>query len=162
MDTTIIHEFDPCVYPRLLWVVKGGTLEGIKERFNVDLDLDDDVGGAVTIPTSRKEDDSLGYIVWFPKAKDIQRLDWIAHESVHVAVNILSEIGSNITREDQEPLAYLVGWTFRSIDTVRRCKYGSNKSQCSDTKEIYSQKSCETSKATCRDGRWRSVLKENA
>ena len=39
---TTIHEFDPCIYPRLLWVVKGGTLEGIKEVFECSGDLEMD------------------------------------------------------------------------------------------------------------------------
>ena len=34
---TIIHEFDPQIYPRLLWVVKGGSLEGIKDMFETEI-----------------------------------------------------------------------------------------------------------------------------
>lgn len=120
-NKTTIHEFDPCLYPRLLWVVKGGELEEIKDMF--DFDLPDDEGrGAVTIPVRRKVDSRLGYCVWFPKTGNIRNLDWIAHESSHVAICIFNDIGGNITYEDQEPFAYLVGWVFGCIDMVRKFK----------------------------------------
>lgn len=119
---TTIHEFDPCIYPRLLWVVKGGTLEGIKETLEVELADEREAGGAVTMPARRMEDGRLGYCVWFPKASDIRNLGWIAHESMHVALCIFGDIGGIVTYEGQEPLAYLVGWTFECIDTIRKWK----------------------------------------
>ena len=118
---TIIHEFDPCIYPRLLWVVKGGSLEDIKETFEVSCE-DEDIGGAATLPARRKSDNRLGYCVWFPKAGDIRNLEWIAHESTHVAICIFNDIGGNVTYEGQEPFAYLVGWVFGCIDTIRKFK----------------------------------------
>ena len=120
-NKTIIHEFDPCIYPRLLWVVKGGSLEGIKETFEVECN-EEDLGDAVTIPARRKSDGRLGYCVWFPKSGDIRNLDWIAHESTHVAICIFNDIGGNVTYEEQEPFAYLVGWVFGCIDTIRKFK----------------------------------------
>lgn len=138
----IIHEFDPCIYPRLLWVVKGGTLDKIKEILEVgDLD-EDNVGGAVTILARKKENGLLGYCVWFPSSSDIKRLDWIAHESAHVALCIFNDIGARVLYEDQEPLAYLVGWAFECIDKVRRIKNG-GKSEPKDRKEAIPQEACE-------------------
>lgn len=142
---TIIHEFDPCIYPRLLWVVKGGSLEGIQETFEVKCEADD-VGGAVTLPARRRSDGRLGYCVWFPKVGDIRRLDWIAHESSHVAVCIFNDIGGVITYEDQEPFAYLVGWVFGCIDEVRKykeVKHGSESSKSADNQESQLETPCE-------------------
>jgi hypothetical protein len=144
-NKTIIHEFDPCIYPRLLWVVKGGSLEGIQETFEVECEADD-VGGAVTLPARRRSDGRLGYCVWFPKVGDIRRLDWIAHESSHVAVCIFNDIGGVITYEDQEPFAYLVGWVFGCIDTIRKfkeVKYGCDTSESEDRQEGEPQTPCE-------------------
>lgn len=135
---TTIHEFYPCIYPRLLWVVKGGSLEGIQETFEVECEADD-VGGAVTLPARRRSDGRLGYCVWFPKVGDIRRLDWIAHESSHVAVCIFNDIGGVITYEDQEPFAYLVGWVFGCIDFVRKYKEVKHVSDTSE--QEYSKKS---------------------
>jgi hypothetical protein len=39
---THIHEFNPSIYPRRLWVGKGGTLEGIKEVFECSDNLEMD------------------------------------------------------------------------------------------------------------------------
>lgn len=147
---TVIHEFDPCIYPRLLWVVKGGTREGIKEVFEVECDADD-IGGAVTLPARRKSDNRLGYIVWFPKSGDIKRGDWIAHESSHVAICIFNDIGGNITYEDQEPFAYLVGWAFECMDKVRKTKEvvnnGSTTGEQGNVEGVQSQEACEEKEA---------------
>lgn len=151
---TIIHEFDPCIYPRLLWVVKGGTLEGIQETFEVECEADD-VGGAVTLPARRRSDGRLGYCVWFPKVGDTRRLDWIAHESSHVAVCIFNDIGGVITYEDQEPFAYLVGWVFGCIDTIRKfkeVKNGSTESECGNEEATDAQETCEAKEENRRRG----------
>lgn len=149
---TIIHEFDPCIYPRLLWVVKGGELEEIKDMFDFDLP-DDEERGAVTIPVRRKVDSRLGYCVWFPKAGDIRNLDWIAHESTHVALCIFNDIGGVISYEGQETFAYLVGWVFGCIDTVRKFKemnYGCDKGESSDNQEGQPQAPCEATQENRR------------
>lgn len=151
MNKTIIHEFDPCIYPRLLWVVKGGTLEEIQETLDVTCECDaDDIGGAVTLPARRKSDNRLGYCVWFPKLGDIRRGDWIAHESSHVAICIFNDIGGNITYEDQEPFAYLVGWVFGCIDTIRKWKEvvnnGSSTGEQSNVEGVLVEKACEEKK----------------
>ena len=49
-------------------------------------------------------------------------MDWIAHESAHVALGIFDYIGSEVTASDSEPFAYLVGWIFGCIDKVRKYK----------------------------------------
>ena len=124
---TVIHEFDPCIYPRLLWVVKGGSLEEFGE-----LGDDEQKGGAVTISAYDNENKKGGFLVWFPKASEMSNLDWIAHESAHVALGIFDYIGSEVTANDSEPFAYLVGWVFKCMDKVR--KYKEVKNGC-DTSE---------------------------
>lgn len=144
---TIIHEFDPCIYPRLLWVVKGGTLEGIQETLEITRECEEDEkSGALTIPVRRKEDNRFGYCIWFSKSGDIRRGDWIAHESTHAALCIFEDIGARISYEDQEPFAYLVGWIFECIDKVRKhkeVKNGGSESKSSDAKEVLAQETCE-------------------
>ena len=121
---TVIHEFDPCIYPRLLWVVKGGTLEEIRKTLEFG-DIGDDfqsTGGAITISAYDNAKKKGGFLVWFPKASEISNLDWIAHESTHVALGIFDYIGSEVEANESEPFAYLVGWVFGCIDTVRKYK----------------------------------------
>lgn len=144
-NKTTIHEFDPCIYPRLLWVVKGGTLEGIKDIFDTDIEEED--GGAVTFPVRRKVDNRLGYCVWFPKSCDIRNLDWIAHESSHVALCIFNDVGAVITNEGQEPFAYLVGWVFKCINEVRKfkeVKNGIDTSEQGSSEKIQLETPCES------------------
>lgn len=151
---TTIHEFDPCIYPRLLWVVKGGSLEDINDMFENEL-VENEAGGAVTFPVRRKVDNRLGYCVWFPKAGDIRNLDWIAHESSHVALCIFNDVGAVITPEGQEPFAYLVGWVFKCVDEVRKYKEvkdGSRESEQSDAQEILAQETCEAKEEVCGNG----------
>lgn len=145
---TIIHEFDPQIYPRLLWVVKGGELEGIKDMFETEMS-EEEAGGAVTFPVRRKSDNRLGYCVWFPKSGDIRNLDWIAHESSHVALCIFNDVGAIITPEGQEPFAYLVGWVFRCIDKIRKWKEvvdNGSKSKSSDPQKVSVEEACEEEK----------------
>jgi hypothetical protein len=121
-NTTTIYEFDPCIYPRLLWVVKGGTLNGIKEILNLgDYEVDEDGSGAVTLcNVRRKSDDNLGALIWFPKSSNMNNLDWIAHESTHAALYVFAEVGADVDFENQEPFAYIVGWVFGCVDKVRK------------------------------------------
>ena len=124
---TVIHEFDPCIYPRRLWVVKGGELEEIRKTLEFD-DIDEDfqsTGGAITITAYDNAKKKGGFLVWFPKSGDMSNLDWIAHESSHVALGVFDYIGSDVTASDSEPFSYLVGWVFKCIDEVRKYKdYG--------------------------------------
>lgn len=134
---TIIHEFDPCVYPRKMWVVKGGTIAGIKERFDGIADTDEDVedAGATTFRVNKKSNGKAGYLVWFPNASDINRIDWIAHESTHVALEFFRDTGCKVDVDNQEPLAYLVDWVTECINIVRRTKDGSTESKSGDNED---------------------------
>lgn len=120
-----IYEFDPCVYPRLLWVVKGGTLDDISkvlELANYEEEEEESVGAMTLCNVRRRSDENLGALVWFPKASNIKNLDWIAHECTHVAMYMFGETGCIADVENQEPLAYLVGWAFSCVDKVRKVK----------------------------------------
>ena len=122
---TTIHEFDPCIYPRLLWVVKGGTLEEIRNTLEFG-DIGDDfqsTGGAITISAYDNAKKKGGFLVWFPSASDMTKNSyWMAHEASHVALGIFDYVGAEAKAEESEPFAYLVGWVFRCIDKVRKFK----------------------------------------
>lgn len=130
---TVIHEFDPCIYPRLLWVVKGGSLEEIRKTLE--------------LPELSEEDKRGGFLVWFPRASDIKHGDWIAHEASHVALGIFDYIGSTVAANDSEPFSYLVGWVFKCVDEVRKYKEvvnnGSSTGEQGDVEGVQSQEACE-------------------
>ena len=123
-NKTIIHEFDPCIYPQLLWVVKGGSLEEIRKTLEFpELSEEDKSGGAITLSAYDKENERGGFLVWFPKAKDmLLHGDWMAHEASHVALGIFDYIGADVKASYSEPFAYLAGWVFGCIDKVGKFK----------------------------------------
>lgn len=143
---TIIHEFDPCIYPRLLWVVKGGELEEIRKTLEfAEFDEDTKKGGAVTVSAYDNENKRGGFLVWFPKASEMCNLDWIAHECAHVALGIFDYIGAEAKANESEPFSYLVGWVFKCVDEVRKfkeVKYGED-SKPANKEDLQSQKTCE-------------------
>lgn len=129
---TTIYEFDPCIYPRLLWVVKGGTLEGIRKTLEFD-DIEEDfqsTGGAITISAYDNKKKKGGFLVWFPKPSDMTKhSDWMAHEASHVALGIFGYVGAQARAEESEPFAYLVGWAFKCMEEVRKYKEVKNGSE---------------------------------
>lgn len=143
----MIHEFDPQIYPRRLWVVKGGELEEIRKTLEFpELDEDQENGGAVTVSAYDKTNKRGGFLVWFPKASEMKNLDWIAHEASHVALGIFDYVGAVVTTEGQEPFAYLVGWVFGCMDKVRKFKEvvndGCTKGEQTSSQEVFTQEAC--------------------
>jgi hypothetical protein len=122
-----IYEFDPKIYPRLIWVVKGGTIDCLNKIFHLDHLLKEEEEEdflAMTIPCTKREGKLNGAILWFPSAKGINDGKVVAHESVHAATYIYKTIGGNIEMENHEPYAYLVGYIYDCVDKVRRIKHG--------------------------------------
>lgn len=148
---TIIHEFDPCIYPRLLWVVKGGELEEIRKTLEFgELGDDEQEGGAVTVSAYDNANKKGGFLVWFPKASDMTTNSyWMAHEACHVALGIFDYIGSEVAANESEPFAYLVGWVFGCIDKVRKykeVKHGCIEGEQASSQEVPVEEACEEEK----------------
>lgn len=116
----IIHEFDPQIYPRLLWVMIGGAEKDISERFthpdHSEIDFSGYVGhnNAICFQARNRDSGLLGEFIWF-----IQRrycvAPTMAHEAVHAALDICDDVGVEVNADNQEPFAYLVGWITREI-----------------------------------------------
>lgn len=126
MNKMKIYEFDPVIYPRKLWVVKGGTTKDIKnsfyERDHNELDLENfEKYGAITAEVESKDNAKFGELIWFPNVAHLT-VSNIAHEATHAALNIGMDIGMRIDRYNDEPLAYLVGWIAACMDKVRTNK----------------------------------------
>ena len=153
---TVIHEFDPCIYPRLLWVVKGGSLEEIRKTLEfAELDTDD-ATGAITVAAYDNAKKKGGFLVWFPRPSDMTKHGfWMAHEAAHVALGIYSYVGAQAKAEESEPFAYLVGWVFRCIDKVRKykeVKNGGSESKCCNKEDLLVEKTCEAKEEVCGNG----------
>ena len=128
-NKTIIHQFDPVIYPRYLWVIIGKIdLPAIKERFEIEKSLLRDIEdngekcSGITIKASEIDTRNQGVIVVIKRSS--LNTSVIAHESVHCADYMFDEVGaySQHFNDTNEPYAYLVGWIANCIDKVRRGK----------------------------------------
>lgn len=98
----MIHEFDPQVYPRFVWVMIGGSERDIieqfyqcnREEFKV-ADFKADARSAMCVEVRQKGTELLGDFIWFPKRKYC-RGSVMAHEATHAAMDIFADIGADI------------------------------------------------------------------
>lgn len=105
---TKIHQFDPQIYPRLLWVVVGETKgDALADRFDVS-DMDDCADARVD-NCGDKITGKGGIFVRF-RSRKAATIGTVAHESVHAAMEIFRYVDACCDTENQEPFAYLVGW----------------------------------------------------
>lgn len=111
-----VHVFDPEVYPRKLFVVKGKKYaKAVKNCFKTQdgeaLQVDDvqiDMVGSCTYPSvSFGETGMLGTLVWILDDASVKSL---AHESVHVVNAIFKQTGVDMHYDHDEHYAYMLGW----------------------------------------------------
>lgn len=110
MSKTIIHQFDPQIYPRFLWIVIGEKKgSAISDRFDNIPDMDEstdaDVNNAYDKISKR-----AGILIRFESKKAARDYSIVAHEASHAAMCIFSYIGAVPDVNNQEPFSYLVGW----------------------------------------------------
>ena len=100
-----IHEFDPVIYPRKLWVaVSTDRFEGVSEC--------DDTADAIVDCVRDKL-----------QSKDAVTIANIAHESSHMAMNIFDYIGAKVDLANQATFSYPVVWVAGCISQVRTGKF---------------------------------------
>lgn len=119
-----IHQFNPVIYPRKLWVVKGKeSLASILDMFSdyndKEIKFDEDVTmfGAITINVIKKRTFEYGVLVWMREEYDVKT---IAHESVHFASLVFSSCNMTMGFDcgKDEHFAYLVGFSADCINQV--------------------------------------------
>lgn len=130
MKKTIIHQFDTVIYPRKLWVMKGGSVDDILDAFTepdgTEVHLMPCGGaepGAMVIKVCHRETGFLGALVWLC-SKDISVKD-VTHEAVHVASCIFDDCNMTIGFDGgrDEHFAYLAGFAADCINQVRTNKF---------------------------------------
>ena len=120
-----IWEFDPQVYPQLLWVAVNPTEEEQKKFTTIynepEEDLKADLNGchAVVDRVRFKESRRTGNIITFSSLECINFTN-VAHESSHVAMDICSYCGVKTHYDNPEPISYLIGWVADCCDKVKK------------------------------------------
>lgn len=122
--STTIHEFDPQIYPRLLWVTYGCPTPVLKDMFGDEAKDMDKTSNAEVINCRRMKPDVRGGILIRFRSKSDMKMENIAHEAVHAALEIFDYVDARIEYDNQEPFAYLVGWI---ADCCQKVKYGKYK-----------------------------------
>lgn len=123
--TTKIHQFNPQVYPRLLWIVVGydnAVKASLHDYFGDFGDMDKDAEAEVFNVHCKKPKPRGGLLIWF-RSKAAMTTGIITHESDHVAIEIFDYCNCKIAVDNQEPFTYLAGWVADCCDQVKRNKF---------------------------------------
>ena len=124
-----IYEFDPVLYPRLLWIVRG-LGDFVRENFRkmdgeelTDEDVDMRFTDAWACKCERKSDNRLGMVFFFDTGMEPKQL---VHECYHVLTAYCSEINADLPDYDSDGMeefaAYLLEWIFDCCWKVRQGK----------------------------------------
>jgi len=114
-----IHEFNPLIYPRRLWVTI--SKDTFTDRFDNVSEWDDECYAMVDC-VHDKQRNLGGVLVRFENRKAIN-VETISHESSHIAMEIFGFIGAKVDLSNQEPFSYLVGWIADCINQVKTGKF---------------------------------------
>lgn len=117
---TTIHEFDPQIYPRLLWVTYGCPTAVLKDMFGNEAQDMDKTANAEVINCRRMKPDVRGGVLIRFRNKKEMTMENIAHESAHAALEIFDYVNARISSDNQEPFAYLVGWIADCCNKVKK------------------------------------------
>lgn len=132
MNKLQIHQFNPKVYPRKLWIAYGGTLEELDDAF-ANMDGQDTVISsdyifrsiAVTCTDIQlRSSGDYGVLIYIPCISKAN-VETMAHEAVHAAIGILRGISVSVdySETDDEYLAYLVGFCADCFNQVKTNKF---------------------------------------
>ena len=117
-----MHEFDPIIYPRKLWVVVTESEEFIHDNFDIEYDIEgfSNKFDAIVFPAQIKEGNYLGVIVAF-RSKSEMSVKNIAHESVHISSVIFNDCNMTMGFDGgkDEHFAYLTGWAADCINSIK-------------------------------------------
>jgi hypothetical protein len=114
--TTIkLHEFDPTIYPRLLWITVSKAQ--FEDRFE-DVSEFPRNAYAVVDCVYDKINRKGGVMIRFAN-RSMMNANNITHEAIHAAINILDYCGVKTTVDNDEPLAYLAGWIASCCEKVK-------------------------------------------
>lgn len=115
---SVLHEFDPLIYPRKLWVTIG--TDKFPDVFDEVCDWDESAY-AITSNVHDKVNDRGGILIRFQN-KSAMTADVITHEATHAAMEIFDYIGAQIDLKNQEVFSYLCGWIAKCIAQVKNHK----------------------------------------
>lgn len=120
-----IWEFDPQIYPKLLWVAvnpneeEQSKFKSLHDKDEPLLKVEMDDCLACVYVVRKIENCKTGSMIVF---KDLSTLTpgVMAHEAVHVVSNICRFIGLKYNEYDDEHISYLVEWVVNCCEKVKK------------------------------------------
>lgn len=123
---TTIHQFDPLIYPRKIWITYDATAKELNEMFPDGdgegkrfTDNDFESSYAITYSVGVKEPESQGGFLLRFQDKESMTPWNIAHECIHAAAGIFRYIGASVNVDDDETFAYLVSWMCKCCEKTK-------------------------------------------
>lgn len=121
-----IYEFNPAIYPYIVWVVINKTPDVITDAFNgydgkpiKNIDASSSNLEAFVMPVVRKENPKFGVIMFF-RTRESMSYELVAHESSHAAKYLFEHIGADI--REHEPFEFVIGWIAGCCENVKENK----------------------------------------
>jgi hypothetical protein len=119
----MIHQFDPVIYPRKIWITYDATVKELNEYFpegdGCDRyfgEMSETVDAAVYFTRSK---DKLGGCLLRFTGRNSMDMKNVSHESVHAANGIFRYCGLDADTRNDEAHAYLVGWIAKCCEEVK-------------------------------------------
>ncbi len=116
-----IHEFNPLIYPRMLWVSVGIEQDQLVSTFSTNDIIDSNNNLAECLSVEHLSTGSIGVLCNFGKIANMTS-EIISHESSHCADYIFDECGMvhETFSKGNEHYAFLCGWVAKCMSEVRR------------------------------------------
>lgn len=113
----MIHQFDPVIYPRKVWITYDATCDELNEFFPEGDGTDEYFRELPSYTDAsvyhvRSKDKLGGLLIRFK----------IRHEADHCANGIFAYIGAKVDVMNDETHAYLVGWIAKCCEEVKNKK----------------------------------------
>lgn len=122
MPNKTIYEFNPGIYPRLLWITVGCPIETIREKFGKDFpEMDKDACADTCRAYTKTPKDRGGILIRFRSKAEIN-FENVCHEAGHAALEIFNYCECAISPDNQEPFTYLLGWVAKCCWKVKANK----------------------------------------
>lgn len=122
----MIHEFDPVIYPRKVWI----TYDATPDELNVVFPTGDTNGNkfkqeegyyGITDRVCRGTDNKGGVLIRFEN-KEAMTAWTIAHEAIHAAGFICHYVGIAADFANDEAFTYLASWIVKCCEEVKNIK----------------------------------------
>lgn len=120
----MIHEFDPVIYPRKLWITYDATADELNEAFpSGDINgkrFEDEEGYfGITYRTKKGDTQKGGVLIRFADNNEAMTSYNMVHEAIHAAGYICRYVGIEADWDNDEAFTYLATWIVKCCESIK-------------------------------------------